>query len=391
MGRLLSQRNGSSSTSDRLITTPVLADRIIGKKIRFLPAVQILFVLLIVTVLRPAPDLVSLGPAETVYTDQPILGVHTRLTDEVEAWKIKRSLELVRQMGASWIVEFFPWAYYHAEGGSFAWDHPDLVVEHANNQGLTTIARLGLTPSWARPPDTPLTYLDPDSFHHFAEYAAAFSERYRGKVDYIVIGNEPNLSYEWGYRKIPASDYVDLLKTVYPAVKEANPDMQVLAGALAPTLEPDSSPWGYGDLDYLSDMYINGAGDYFDGLAVHAYGLTAPPEAEPDPDLLNFRRIELVREVMLRHGDGDTSIFVTETGWNDHPRWTFAVTPAQRIQYTLNAIEYAEKNWPYVEMMAFWSFRYPAPTKGYTDNFTFVTPEFVKKPIYDVLKEFTGN
>jgi hypothetical protein len=369
----------------------VLKPRLSGKEIRFLPAIQVLVVLFIITSLRPAPDLVSLGTAEEVSTSHPILGVHTRLTDEVEPWKIKRSLELVRQMGASWIVEFFPWAYYHSEDGTFAWDHPDLVVEHANNQGLTTIARLGLTPGWARPPDTPLTYLDTASFQYFAGYAAAFSERYQGKVDYIIIGNEPNLSYEWGYRKIPAGDYVDLLKAVYPAVKEANPEMQVLAGALAPTLEPDSSPWGYGDLEYLKQMYINGAADYFDGLAVHAYGLTAPPDAEPDPELLNFRRIELVREVMLKHGDAATSIFVTETGWNDHPRWTFAVTPGQRIQYTRDAIEYAEDNWPYVEMMAFWSFRYPAPTRGYPDNFTFVTPEFVNKPIYDALKEYTGN
>ena len=63
---------------------------------------------------------------------------------------------------------------------------------------------------------------------------------------------------------------------------------------------------------------------YFDGLAVHAYGLTFPADAEPDPDVLNFRRIELVREVMVDAGDGDKSIFVTETGWNDHPRWTMA-------------------------------------------------------------------
>ncbi len=151
-------------------------------------------------------------------------------------------------MGAPWIVEFFPWAYYQAENGEIAWSHPDLVVSHAHAQGLTIIARLGLTPGWARPPDTPLTYLDEESYDDFAAFAAAFAERYRGKVDYLIIGNEPNLSYEWGYRVTTAQDYVDLLKVVYPAVKAANPDMQILAGALAPTLEPQGSPWGLNDL-----------------------------------------------------------------------------------------------------------------------------------------------
>lgn len=326
-----------------------------------------------------------------VSSTHPVLGVHTRLTDEVEPWKIKRTLELVREMGATSIVEFFPWAYYHAEDGSFAWDHPDLVVTHAHNQGLKIIARLGLTPGWARPEDTPLTYLDEDAFGYFADYAAAFSARYRGMVDYVIIGNEPNLSYEWGYRKTPASVYVSLLEAIYPAVKSANPDMSVLAGALAPTLEEENSPWGYSDLAFLDEMYKAGAADSFDGLAVHAYGLTSPPEAEPDLQLLNFRRVELIREIMVKHGDADTPILITETGWNDHPRWTLGVSPGQRIQYSINAIRYAEDNWPYVELVAIWAMRYPAPTKSYMDNYTLVTSEFINKLIYDELKTYTGN
>ena len=81
-------------------------------------------------------------------------------------------------------------------------------------------------------------------------------------------------------------------------------------------------------------MYEAGAAEYFDGLAVHAYGLTFPALAEPDPQVLNFRRVELLREIMVAYGDEDKFMFITETGWNDHPRWTMAVRPAQRIQYT---------------------------------------------------------
>ena len=160
--------------------------------------------------------------------------MHTRLTDEVEEWKIQRSLQLVREMGAPWIVEFFPWAYYQGADGDIAWEHPDQVIAHASAQGLTVVARIGLTPDWARPPDTPLTYLDAEGYEAFAAFAASFAERYHGQVDYLVIGNEPNLSYEWGYRVVPPEEYVNLLKVVYPAVKAANPDIQILAGALAP-------------------------------------------------------------------------------------------------------------------------------------------------------------
>ena len=352
---------------------------------------RLLLLLSLFNTLQPPPLLITPGPPQRVHTSHPLLAVHTRLTDEVEAWKIQRSLQMVRQMGASAIVEFFPWAYYQAQDGSIAWEHPDLVVEHAHAQGLQIVARIGLTPDWARPPDTPLTYLDAGAYGYFAAFAAAFAARYQGKVGYLIVGNEPNLSYEWGYRVTTPQDYVDLLRVVYPAVKAANPDVTVLAGALAPTLEPAGSPWGLNDLVYLDEMYAAGAADYFDGLAVHVYGLTFPPEAEPDPGVLNFRRVELMRQVMVAHNDAATPMYITETGWNDHPRWTRAVRPGQRITYTLDAVRYAEANWPFVELLAIWAFRFPAPTKSYMDYYTLVTPEFIPKPIYDALQEFTGN
>ncbi len=352
------------------------------------PGLRLYLLLLVAVLLQPAPVLVTPGSHQTVSTTHSITGVHTRLTDEVEEWKIKRTLEMVREMGAPWIVEFFPWAYYHGEDGGIAWQHPDMVVEHAAAQGLQIIARIGLTPEWARPEDTPLTYLDATAYDDFAAFAAAFAARYRGKVGYLIVGNEPNLSYEWGYRQTTPADYVALLRTVYGAVKEANPDIAVLGGALAPTLEPPGSPWGVNELLYLQGLYDAGAAPYFDGLAVHTYGLTFPPESDPGPEILNFRRVELVREIMIANGDPQTPLYVTESGWNDHPRWTRAVRPSQRIAYTLDALRYAEENWPYVRVVAIWAFRYPAPTRSYMDYYTLVTPEFIPKPIYTALQEY---
>ncbi len=355
--------------------------------LRFVAGLGFLIIPLIFIALRQSPDRIEIGPQQTVETTMPVLGMHTRLTDEVEEWKIKRSLELVREMGAPTIVELFPWAYYEPERrGEYSWDHPDIVIDHAEAQGLRVIARIGLTPAWARPPDTALNYLDSDSYDDFANFAAAFAKRYRGRVDHIIVLNEPNLTFEWGGRQTEPADYVDLLRVVYPAIKAVNPEAVVLAGALAPTLEPPGSPNGLNDLTYLEQMYAAGVADYFDALSVHSYGLTFPPAAEPAEDVLNFRRTELLRDVMLAAGD-DKPFYITESGWNDHPRWTRAVRPAQRIEYTLEALAYAETNWPYVETLALWMFRTPAPNKNFLDYYTLVTPEFVQKPIYDALKE----
>ena len=339
----------------------------------------------------PPQVLVTMPPRQHVETTNPKAGVHTRLTDEVESWKIQKTLAMVRELGTPWIVEYFPWAYIEPESGAYDWRHSDLVVEHARNQGLTVIARLGLVPSWARPDpeelETTLTYLDPAQYPDFARFVGAFVARYRGQVEHVIIWNEPNLSFEWGYRDVDPLGYTALLRAAYEAAHGANPEIVVLGGALAPTLEPPGSSAGLNDLIYLKAMYEAGAAEVMDGLAAHAYGLAFPPEAAPGKDLLNFRRVELLREIMIHYGDEASPIYVTEAGWNDHPRWTWSVSPGLRVAYTRDAYRWAADQWPWCPTVAMWMFRTPQPLHNYQDAYTFVTPDFRKKPIYNEIQE----
>jgi hypothetical protein len=351
---------------------------------------------LIVLSTGPSQPLTDIGPPQEVITVNPKMGVHTRLTDEVESWKIKHSLRMVREMGTPWVVEYFPWAYHETAPGRFDWTHADLVVDHARAQGLTVIARLGFVPPWARPPDTDWSYLDASRYAVFADYVAAFVEHFEGRIRYIIIWNEPNVSLEWGFRSPDPAGYARLLAAAYPRAKAANAEVQVLAGALAPTVALPGDPEVMGDLDYLREMYGAGAGDYFDGLAAHAYGWGFPPEDSPAPDKINFRRTELLREIMVQYGDEAKEVFITEGGWNDHPRWTKAVHPIERARYTIQAYQWAQDRWPWCKAVCLWAFRYPRPKHTYQDYFTFLTDDFQPKPIYGVVqaysqgKEFDG-
>ena len=342
----------------------------------------ILLLLMLFFVPSAMPPLeVEPGPQQTVFTINPKMGVHTRLTDEVEAWKIKRSLEMVREMGAPWMVEYFPWAYREPTPGFFDWSHSDLVVSHAERQGLKIIARLGFVPEWARPADSASSFLAPEHFDDFGDYVYAFVERYGRRITAIIIWNEPNLALEWGFQPIDPEGYTRLLAVAYERAKAANPEVRVLGGALAPTLAPPGSDQAMNDLVYLERMLEAGAGRVMDGLAVHAYGWIFPADDPPDPEIINFRRTELVRQLLVEHGAAHVPIYITEGGWNDHPRWTRAVKPAQRIEHTIRAYQLVA-GWPWAEAVALWAFRYPWPARTYLDYFTFVTPDFEPKPIY---------
>ena len=317
-------------------------------------------------------------------TPRTVLGVHTRLTDEVETWKIERTLELVRELGAGWIVELFPWAYLEPRPNEPDWAHADHVITEANRQGLTVIARLDFVPAWARPAGSTPRLLPKSHRLDYAAFVGRFAQRYRNAVQHFIIWNEPNTSFEWGYQSVDPAAYVELLGLAASVIHQVNPKATVLPAGLAPTLE--QSDLALDDVLFLQRMYDQDARQQFDTLAGHTYGWKFPPDDPPRPDRLNFRRLELLREVMLKNGDGDKATIISESGWNDSPRWTKAVHPGQRISYTLRALQLVKDEWPWVRALCLWTFRLPAPAHDYNDYFTLVDANFRPKPIYTAIQ-----
>jgi hypothetical protein len=327
------------------------------------------------------------GVPRHVETVNPKMGMHTRLTDEVEETKIARTAQMVREMGAIWMVEYFPWAYMEPAKGRYTFGHAEAVIEHAYDQGLQVIARLDMVPDWARPKGSTSRYLDASHYSDFGDFVFAFVDHFKTRVRYYIIWNEPNVAAEWGFRDVSPEDYVALLRVAYTRAKEADPSAVILAAGLAPTLEENGAT-AMNDLLYLQRMYDAGAAPYFDALAIHAYGGRFPPDDAAAPDRLNFARAELVRQVMVRNGDAGKPAFITEAGWNDHPHWTRAVRPAQRITYSIRAYQKALEDWPWCQALALWAFRYPRPAAGYQNYYTFVQPDFTPRPIYVEIQRY---
>lgn len=336
---------------------------------------------------QPRP--LDLPPQQQVISTNPLIGVHTRLTGVGDETYVRRTLEQVREMGANWVVELFPWAYVQPRSRyGYDWAGADMVIEHARRQGLTVVARLDLVPEWARPPRTTDRYLDPERYQDYANYVAAFAERYRPLgVRHLIIWNEPNLRFEWGERPPDPGAYAALLKVVYPTVKAVVPDAIVVAGALSPGTSIADGQDRMDDLQYLASLYDAEAGPFFDMWAVHAYGGQEPPEADPAPEKVNFRRIELVRDLMDRSGDAGKPMIITEGGYNDHPRWAAAVSPADRIRWTIATYEQA-RAYPWLVAVGLWQFSTPFSTRSYPDAWNFVAPDGTPRALYLAVQEY---
>ena len=82
----------------------------------------------------------------------------------------------------------------------------------------------------------------PSNWYHVAGVYDGASLRLYLDGQLLIETRPKQQGLEWPVSE--AAAYVELLKVAYRRAKEANPDVVVLAGALAPTLEPPGSPAG---------------------------------------------------------------------------------------------------------------------------------------------------
>jgi hypothetical protein len=335
-------------------------------------------------------------------------GINTFLEQEVEPQKVEEALRMIHEAGFRWIRQEFPWEdieqsargdFWDHKWNVSAWDKYDRIVELARNQGLQVIARLGNPPAWSRADgDARGSFAPPDDLDDFGDFVYTFVRRYRGKVQYYQIWNEPNIYPEWGEQPVDAAAYVRLLKIAYRRAKEADPACVVLSAGLAQTLE--TGPMNLNDLTYLQQMYDAGVGGYFDVMGVMAYGLwTGPGDHRASPELTNFSRPQLIRDIMVRNGDGGKPLWATEVGWNtvppDFPAFPLygRVTQEQQARYAVQAYRRAQEEWPWMGVLNYWFFKRATDTE--TDQvfyyFRMAEPDFTPLPVYDAMKQYANQ
>lgn len=387
-------------------------------------------------------------PATPVaWADVPQLGVNAfNIQFEPDPADVTRTLELARDLGAGFVRIQMPWddVEIHAKGDfedrrnaghvRSAWDKYDFIVAEANRLGLELIVRIDRAPRWARPNDdvdprfqaglqeNPDSTGPPENYADYADFVATVAARYRGKVRFIQIWNEPNLAYEWSWRIPEPERFVELLRAASIAARAANPEVVIVFPSLSPTdgKEPRKAPMS--ELDYLDRVYRAGGAPYFDIMSAQAYGLGQPPDenryirlrwspATPFNDLdrpidsrIDVSRVVMLREVMERYGDSNTAIWISEFGYNSAPErvpeparsnWGPPVSEELKGAYLVGQLERARREWPWVGVMNVWflrwgGYREPDPADP-TPYFAIVGRDFTPLPAYAALRAYAAG
>jgi hypothetical protein len=219
-----------------------------------------------------------------------------------------QAIAYARKLHAKVVRTELPWSVLEPLGPNLinpqALAFTDRLVADATAAGMKVIVDVHGTPCWdssapaallAKCSTTRLTQANawpPSDPADYAAFVAYLAQRYGTQLAAIEIWNEPdqiNEKYFAGPEK--ARRYATILRAAYPAIKQANPNVPVIAGSLV----------GSNGI-FLRALYAAGIKGYYDGLAVHFYTLTLA-------SLRSFREVQLA--------NGDTKpLWLDEFGWS---------------------------------------------------------------------------
>lgn len=359
---------------------------------------------------RPRLNLAS--DVEIQHTDVNPYGVNVFLEQEADPAKRAQAVQMAAAAGFHWLRQEFTWEDIEIHGkGDFedrrhqpyrpAWAKYDQIVDLAAENGMELIVRVSNPPAWTRAlTNTVGSYAPPDHFQDYADFVSAVVRRYKGRIRYYQIWNEPNIYPEWGVYPISPEKYTELLKAGATAARAADPNVIIIAGALAATIRlapnaaaPDNS---LNDFLFLQRMYDAGAAPFFDIVALQGYGLwSGPTDQRMNPRVINVSRHRFVRDLMVQNGDAHKPIWIAEMNWNVAPE---DVTPAygrvtleQQARYLPLAYQQFSAA-PWIGVVNTWYLK-RATDEWETQRkpeayFRLLLPDFTPLPVYESIQAF---
>jgi uncharacterized protein (TIGR03437 family) len=191
------------------------------------------------------------------------------------------------------------WTSLEPLKGVWNFEPLDTWVSTAEANGIPDIIlTLGQTPAWASSDPSVVNYVGagapapPVDIQDWRDYIRAVAERYKGRLRYYEIWNEPNDTL---YFTGTVEQLAALTREAYQILKAVDPQNTVI------------SPAAY-SAGYLDSFLAAGAAPYVDVIGHHFY--TTPPEK-------TGAQIANVRLVLKKHGLSALSLWDTEGASGD--------------------------------------------------------------------------
>ena len=194
------------------------------------------------------------------------------------------------------------WSKLEPTKGEWHFENLDNLVALAEKNNVEVLLPLGLTPDWAsaRPKEKSAysngNAAEPLNIEDWKIYVRKVGNRYKGRIHYYEIWNEPNLKEFFSGTPeqliVLSREAYQILKLIDPAIVMVSP----------------SATSGYKGVAWLKDYFAKGGGKYADIIGFHFYTAPNPPE-------MIVPLIGKVKNVMAEFGASNKPLWNTEAGW----------------------------------------------------------------------------
>lgn len=183
---------------------------------------------------------------------------------------IEKQLDDMLAIGVTNIRVFVPWGLIEQTDNSYNWQSIDDIMSAAAARNMGVLAEVNATPAWAaaNPNQLALPGSQLPNTGKFTDFMSDFVARYKTTVSAYEVWNEPN--YIGFLNPMSPEAYTDMLKAVYPVIKNLDPTATVIAGGLG-AAQDDIFGRTMSPVTFLQRMLAAGAADYFDALSMHPY------------------------------------------------------------------------------------------------------------------------
>jgi len=211
----------------------------------------------------------------------------------------------VKEAGIRWIRIDLYWSDLEREKGNFDFSEIDRIVDYSLGNGLSILGVLSSTPGWSNN-NQGINY-PPDNIDDWKNFVSITARRYKDKIRYWNIWNEPNVEKFFAPGK--AVFVKDIFLPAAESIRKESP-LSLIAGPELAHLEGQGSEW-YFWLKYI----LTECSQYIDIVSHHIYKNTGVYAI--------FESLEIgenitpsVKDVIKDSGFSSAPFWITETGWD---------------------------------------------------------------------------
>ncbi len=113
-----------------------------------------------------------------------------------------------------------------------------------------------------------------EEIERYLEYARFIVNHFNGRIKYYSLLNEPNIG-AGTQQYVKADDYIALAKRAIPAIREVDPDAEIILGEVTPLIWPNA-------IQYLYQILDTELLPLADGISWHSAGWASPEYMEQE-------------------------------------------------------------------------------------------------------------